>query len=210
MSLAVAVPWSLPGRPAEHSPAQHVQMDVVHRLAGACIHVEHSAVAFFVDIRLHSKFLGHLEHLADERAVSRLQIIQCRNVLLGHHQEMNGSLRPKILKCYDEVVLMHKVRGCFVLNDSAKKTRLLHGFNLALLGVILCTTLLAGNSNTRPLLVSRSAACVIKTGALRSMYASGRHGRHNKHSRSYGHFSGLPRTANPSVSNCAGESKSRR
>src|SRR6266581_2751886 len=146
MSLAVAVPWSLPGRPAEHSPAQHVQMDVVHRLASACIHVEYSAVAFFVDIRLHSKFLGDLEHLADERAVLRLQIIQCRNVLLGHHQEMNGSLRPKILKCYDEVVLMHKVRGCFVLNDSAKKTRLLHGFNLALLGVILCTTLLAGTS----------------------------------------------------------------
>src|SRR6266704_678717 len=180
MSLAVAVPWSLPGRPAEHSPAQHVQMDVVHRLAGPCIHVEHSAVAFFVDIRLHSKFLGNLKHLADERAVLRLKIIQCRNVLLGHHQEMNGSLRPKILKCNDEVVLMHKVRGCFVLNDSAKKTRLLHGFNLALLGVILCTTLLAGNSNTRPLLVSRSAACVIKTGASRSMYASGRHGRHNK------------------------------
>src|SRR5207245_96885 len=48
MSLAVAVPWSLPGRPAEHSPAQHVQMDVVDRLAGPCIHVEHSAVAFFV------------------------------------------------------------------------------------------------------------------------------------------------------------------
>src|SRR5438046_1946634 len=146
MSLAVAVPWSLPGRPAEHSPAQHVQMYVVHRLAGACIHVEYSAVAFFVDIRLHSKFLGDLENLADERAVLRLQIIQCRNVLLGHHQEMNGSLRPKILKCYDAVVLMHKVRECFVLNDSAKKTRLLHGFNLALLGVILCTTLLAGTS----------------------------------------------------------------
>src|SRR5262249_237747 len=59
------------------------------------------------------------------------------------HQEMNGSLRPKILKCDDEVVLMHKVRGCFVFDDSAKKTRLLHGFNLALLGVILCTSLLA-------------------------------------------------------------------
>jgi len=121
-------------------------MDVVHRLAGACIHVEHSTVAFFVDIRLHSKSLGNLKHLAHERAVLRLQIIQGRNVLLGHHQEMNGGLRPKILKGYDEVVLMHKVRGCFVFDDSAKKTRLLHGFNLALLGVILCTTLLAGTS----------------------------------------------------------------
>ena len=146
MSLAVAVPCPLPGRPAEHSPAQHVQMDVVHRLARACIHVEYSAVAFFVDIRLHRKFLGNLEHLADERAVLRLQIIQSRYVLLGHHQEMNGSLRSKILKGHDEVVLMHKIRGRFVFDDSAKKTRLLHGFNLALLGVILCTTLLASTS----------------------------------------------------------------
>jgi len=51
---------------------------------------------------------------------------------------------------------MHKVRGCFVLNDSAKKTRLLHGFNLALLGVILCTTLLARDTSVacpeRPIL----------------------------------------------------------
>ena len=39
---------------------------------------------------------------------------------------------------------MHKVRGCFAFDNSAKKTRLLHGFNLALLGVMLCTTLLAG------------------------------------------------------------------
>jgi outer membrane protein insertion porin family len=39
---------------------------------------------------------------------------------------------------------MHKVRGCFAFDNSAKKTRLLHGFNLALLGVLLCTTLLTG------------------------------------------------------------------
>src|SRR2546427_11313294 len=59
---------------------------------------------------------------------------------------MNRRLRPQVLKCHDEVVFMHKVRGCFAFDNSAKKTRLLHGFNLALLGVILCTTLLAGTS----------------------------------------------------------------
>src|SRR2546427_10220511 len=134
---------ALPGRPTEHPSTEDVQMDVIDRLARSGVHVEHRAIALFVDIRLHRKFLGNLEHLADERAVLRLQIIQCRNVLLGHDQKMNGSLRPKILKCNDEVVLMHKVRGCFAFNDSAKKTCLLHGFNLALLGVILCTTLLA-------------------------------------------------------------------
>ena len=39
---------------------------------------------------------------------------------------------------------MHKVRRCITFDDSAKKTRLLHGFNLALLGVLLCTTFSAG------------------------------------------------------------------
>ncbi len=57
---------------------------------------------------------------------------------------MDRCLRPKILECHDEVVFMHKVRGCIAFDNSAKKTRLLHGFNLALLGVMLCTTLLAG------------------------------------------------------------------
>src|SRR6267143_1831778 len=58
---------------------------------------------------------------------------------------MNRRLRPQVLKCHDEVVFMHKVRGCLAFDNSAKKTRLLHGFNLALLGVVLCTTLLAGS-----------------------------------------------------------------
>src|SRR5260370_37773489 len=70
--------------------------------------------------------------------------MQCRNVLLRQDQEMARCLRPKILECHDEVIFMHKVRGCIAFDNSAKKTRLLHGFNLALLGVMLCTTLLAG------------------------------------------------------------------
>jgi outer membrane protein assembly factor BamA len=44
---------------------------------------------------------------------------------------------------------MHKVSGCIASNDSAKKTRLLHGFNLALLGVLLCTTLLTGSTQVK-------------------------------------------------------------
>src|SRR5687767_4974510 len=39
---------------------------------------------------------------------------------------------------------MHKVRGSVASNNSAKQARLLHGCNLALLGLALCTTLLGG------------------------------------------------------------------
>src|SRR6266446_2324004 len=134
---------SLPGRPAKHASAKNVQMKVIYRLARARVHVEHRAISLLVDIGLHCKFLGNLEHLADERIIFRYHIIQSRDVLLGHDQKMNWRLRPQILKCHDEVVFMHKVRGCLAFDDSAKKTRLLHGFNLAL-GVMLCTTLLAG------------------------------------------------------------------
>src|SRR5215475_3543074 len=40
---------------------------------------------------------------------------------------------------------MNKFRRRIMADDSAKKTCLLHGCNLALLGVLLCTTLLAGS-----------------------------------------------------------------
>jgi len=39
---------------------------------------------------------------------------------------------------------MHKLRRRFVLDNSAKKASLLHGCNLAFLGLLLCTTLLTG------------------------------------------------------------------
>ena len=39
---------------------------------------------------------------------------------------------------------MYKVRRCVASDNSAKKTSLLHGCNLALLALLLSTTLLAG------------------------------------------------------------------
>src|SRR5262249_20173905 len=38
---------------------------------------------------------------------------------------------------------MHKLRRCIVSDNPTKKARLLHGCNLAFLGLLLCTTLLA-------------------------------------------------------------------
>lgn len=56
---------------------------------------------------------------------------------------MHGRLWPEILECHHEIVFMHKLRRCVVSNDSAKKARVIHGCNLALLSILLCTTLLA-------------------------------------------------------------------
>src|SRR5579883_1127337 len=58
---------------------------------------------------------------------------------------MHGRLRPKVFKCHDEVILMHKIRRCIAPDDSAKKARLLHRCNLALLGLLLSTSFLSGS-----------------------------------------------------------------
>src|SRR5215467_3452331 len=44
---------------------------------------------------------------------------------------------------------MHKVCRCIAFDNSAKKTRFLHGFNLALLGSLLCTSLLTAATHLK-------------------------------------------------------------
>src|SRR5215469_3409922 len=67
-------------------------------------------------------------------------------MFFGDNQKVHGRLRSKILKCHDEVILMHKIRRCIASDNPAKKTRLLHGCNLALLGLLLTTSLLTGGT----------------------------------------------------------------
>src|SRR5262245_26101166 len=67
-------------------------------------------------------------------------------MLFGDNQKVHGRLRSKILKCHDEVILMHKIRRCIASDNRAKKTRLLHRCNLALLGLLLTTSLLMGRT----------------------------------------------------------------
>src|SRR5215470_19741415 len=57
---------------------------------------------------------------------------------------MHWRLRPEVFKCHNEVVFMYKVRRCFTSDNPAKKTSLLHRCNLALLALLVSTTLLAG------------------------------------------------------------------
>jgi hypothetical protein len=44
-------------------------MNVVDGLARSRVHIEHGAVSFLMDIRLHCKFLGNLKHLANKRVI---------------------------------------------------------------------------------------------------------------------------------------------
>src|SRR5262249_36342500 len=87
---------------------------------------------------------GNLKHLADKRVIFRHQIVQCGYVFPWGNQQVHRRLWPKIFKCHHEVILMNEFCRRIVSDNSTKKARLLHGCNLALLGLLLCTTLLAG------------------------------------------------------------------
>jgi len=52
-----------------------MKMNMVDRLARACIHVEHGAIAFLMDLELFRKFLGNLKDVSDERVIFRFKII---------------------------------------------------------------------------------------------------------------------------------------
>ena len=119
-------------------------MDVVDGLARTGVHVEHRAIALLMDIRLHGQCLGNLKNVADKRIILRRQVVQRRDVLSRGNQEMHRRLRPEVSECHHEVVFMYKVRRCVASDNSAKKTSLLHGCNLALLALLLSTSLLAG------------------------------------------------------------------
>src|SRR5262245_57142531 len=68
---------------------------------------------------------------------------------LGTDQQVHWRLRTNVFECHHEVIFMNKLRGCFTIKDSAKKTRLLHGLNLTHFGLGACTALLVLSISTR-------------------------------------------------------------
>ena len=69
-------------------------MNVVDRLARSRVHIEHSAVSFLMDIRLHGQFLSNLKHLADKRVIFRRQVVHRGYVLSWGDQEVHRRLWP--------------------------------------------------------------------------------------------------------------------
>ena len=57
-----------------------MQVDVINGLARACIHIEHGAITLLMDVGLLRQRFRNLEHMADQRVVLRLHIIQRRDV----------------------------------------------------------------------------------------------------------------------------------
>ena len=112
--------------PAHNLAAEHVQVNVEHRLAGIGLAVEHKACAGFFDAEFLCDNLCAVEHLSHELAVGRLHVHDGRNVALGHYQKVYRGLRGDVVKGEYVVVFVDFLGRDFSLDDFAEKTVFTH------------------------------------------------------------------------------------
>jgi len=94
---------------------------MIDRLAGLRIHIEDGSVAAIMHSELLREAPGDMKQARQQGVIFRRHVIQRRDVFLGAHQQMNGSLRTNVVKRNDGVVLIREVRRRFALRDLTEK-----------------------------------------------------------------------------------------
>ena len=112
--------------PAHDLTAEHVQVNVEHRLAGIGLAVEYETCAGFFDAEFLRDNLCTVEHLAHQFAVGRLHVHDGRNVALGHYQKVHRGLRGDVVEGEHVVVFVDFLGRDFTLDDFAEKTVFTH------------------------------------------------------------------------------------
>ncbi len=100
-------------------------MDVRDRVPGVVAAVEDAAKSLLVEAELAGQLAGATHQGAEEGIVGRLDREQARDVALGNHQDVVGSLRVGIGESKKLVVLIENLRGNARPHDLAKDAR--HG-----------------------------------------------------------------------------------
>ena len=106
--------------------AEHVQVNVEHRLAGIGLAVEHKACTGFLDTEFLGNELCAVKHLAHQFAVGRLHVHDGRNVALRHYQKVYRGLRGNVVEGEHVIVFVDFLGRDFTLDDFAEKTVFTH------------------------------------------------------------------------------------
>lgn len=111
---------TLARRPAQGSPAQKVQVDMIHGLSGCRSTIEYRPVP------LGKSFLSgqpprHREKVSDQLFIRFGEIVQLRNGFPGDDQDMYGRLRSNIPECETLFVLIHHIGRNVSIRDFLKK-----------------------------------------------------------------------------------------
>ena len=106
--------------------AEHVQVNVEHRLSGVGLAVEYESCAGFLDAEFLRDNLCAVEHLAHEFAIFGLHVHDGCNVALRHHQKVHRSLRGDVVEGEYVIVFVDFLGRDFSLDNFAEKTVFTH------------------------------------------------------------------------------------
>ena len=113
-------------RPRHVTAGQHMEMQVLDSLAGLIAAVVDDAVALCAQLTAQLGDDG--EAVGHHSLVALVDLGGAADMLLGHHQEMHGSLRLDVVKGVAQLVLVQLLAGDLPVNDGAEQAVILHGF----------------------------------------------------------------------------------
>src|SRR5262245_4709075 len=98
-----------------------MEMDMEDGLPGAPVHVEHGPPARFGVPFRGCNGLRRAEHVADQRFVGGIELVQAGDVLLRDDQHVRRCLRVEVPDCEDLVVRIDRLRRDLAIADLAEQ-----------------------------------------------------------------------------------------
>ena len=96
-------------RPAQSPASNDVQVEMIHGLTRVRIDVENRAIPFLVDAKLHCQFPGNFKKVRKDIVIPGLHVIERRNVLSRNDEKVDRRLRPYVLECHRELILIDRL-----------------------------------------------------------------------------------------------------
>jgi len=87
---------NLTRRPGERAAAKQVDVEMIHALAAVFSGIEYQAIALGGEALVTGNLRGGPKQMAEQRAITRIGIIQRADVFAWRHQHMHGRLRVKV------------------------------------------------------------------------------------------------------------------
>ena len=112
---------NLTWRPGERAAAEQVDVEMIHALAAVFSGVEHQAVALGGETLVAGNLRGGPQQVAEQRAITRIGIVQRADVFAGRHEHMHGRLRVKVREGVAQLVFVDRGGGYASVNDFAKE-----------------------------------------------------------------------------------------
>lgn len=105
-------------RPLQIPPAEHVDVEVRHRLARRWAVVDHDPISSFQNAELLRHFAARKEHSTEQLGVGRGSFADAWDHALGHDEHVHRGLRRRVVEGEEFVRFVDDSRGNFPGGDA--------------------------------------------------------------------------------------------